>query len=64
MLTSRLPADVSPQAAMIEGFKEGLRLLKVGDEATLFLPYNIAYGEQGGRGIPCQSQLNFRSENR
>ena len=54
-----LPADVSPQAAMIEGFKEGLRLLKVGDEATLFLPYNIAYGEQGGRGIPAKANLIF-----
>ena len=42
------------QAAMIEGFKEGLRLLKVGDEATLFLPYNIAYLKQIGREfLPC-----------
>ena len=54
-----LPADVSPDAAMIAGFKEGLRLLKVGDEATLFLPYSIAYGEQGGRGIPAKANLIF-----
>ena len=54
-----LPADVSPEAAMISGFKEGVRLLNVGDEATLFLPYDIAYGEQGGRGIPAKANLIF-----
>ena len=54
-----LPADVSPEAAMIPGFKEGVRLLNVGDEATLFLPYDIAYGEQGGRGIPARANLIF-----
>ena len=54
-----LPADVSPEAAMISGFKEGVRLLNVGDEGTLFLPYDIAYGEQGGRGIPAKANLIF-----
>ena len=54
-----LPADVGDEAAMIEGFKEGIRLLNVGDEATLFLPYNIAYGEEGGRGIPAKANLIF-----
>ena len=44
---------------MISGFKEGVRLLNVGDEATLFLPYDIAYGEQGGRGIPAKANLIF-----
>ena len=33
-----ITADVNKEAAMIEGFKEGVRLLKVGDKATLFLP--------------------------
>ncbi len=54
-----IPADVSDNAAMIAGFKEGLRLLNVGDEATLFLPYDIAYGENGTRGIPPKIQLNL-----
>ena len=54
-----LPADVSPDAAMIPGFKEGLRLLNVGDEATLFVPSNMAYGENGNRGIPPNSDLIF-----
>ena len=47
---------------MIEGFKEGVRLLKVGDKATLFLPYNLAYGEQGNRMIPARSDLIFEIE--
>ncbi|MGB2086863.1 MAG: peptidylprolyl isomerase [Flavobacteriaceae bacterium] len=54
-----IPANVEPDAAMIPGFKEGLRLLNVGDEATLFLPYNIAYGEKGNRGIPPKANLIF-----
>ena len=47
---------------MIEGFKEGVRLLKEGDKATLFLPYNIAYGENGVQGIPPMSDLIFEVE--
>ena len=51
--------DISPEAQMISGFKEGLRFLKEGDEAFLFLPYQLAYGEKGVRGIPPKSNLIF-----
>ena len=57
-----IPADVGPEARMIEGFKEGLKLLSEGDKATLFLPYDIAYGESGNRGIPPKSDLIFEVE--
>lgn len=57
-----LNADVSPDAAMIEGFKEGLRLLNVGDKATLFLPFQLAYGENGNQAIPPRSDLIFEVE--
>ena len=57
-----ITADVNKEAAMIEGFKEGVRLLKVGDKATLFLPYNLAYGEVGNRMIPARSNLIFEIE--
>ena len=57
-----LVADVSPKAQMIQGFKEGVKLLKVGDKATLFVPYNLAYGESGTRGIPPKSDLIFEIE--
>ena len=57
-----ISADVSKDAPMIEGFKEGVRLLKVGDKATLFLPYKLAYGEEGNRMIPPLSDLIFEIE--
>ena len=57
-----IPADCSPEAQMIEGFKEGLRLLRAGDKATIFIPYTLAYGEQGRQGIPPRSNLIFELE--
>ena len=57
-----IPARVDPDAGMITGFKEGLRLLSVGDKATLYLPYELAYGANGGRGIPPQTNLIFEVE--
>lgn len=59
---SPLPAEVGPDARLIEGFKEGLRLLSIGDKATLFLPYTLAYGDQGGGPIPPKSDLIFEVE--
>ena len=57
-----IEAKVGPNDMMIEGFKEGVRLLKEGDKAILFLPYSIAYGEGGTRGIPPKSDLIFEVE--
>ena len=57
-----ITADVNKDAPMIEGFKEGVGLLKVGDKATLFLPYYLAYGEEGNRMIPARSNLIFEIE--
>lgn len=59
---SPIQATVGPEDSMIEGFKEGLRLLSQGDEATLFLPYTLAYGANGVQGIPPQSDLIFEVE--
>ncbi len=55
-------ADISPDAEMIAGFKEGLQQLSVGDKATLFIPYHLAYGEAGTRGIPGKSNIIFEVE--
>jgi len=57
-----IKADLSPDAAMIAGFKEGLQQLNVGDKATLFIPYHLAYGESGNRGIPPKTNLIFEVE--
>lgn len=52
-------ARLSPDARMIAGFKEGLQQLHVGDKATLFIPYHLAYGESGNSAIPPKSNLIF-----
>ncbi|NMH88586.1 peptidylprolyl isomerase [Flavivirga algicola] len=57
-----ITADIGPNASMIPGFKEGLRQLSVGDKATLFIPYHLAYGEAGTRGIPGKSNIIFEVE--
>lgn len=57
-----ITADIGPDAQMIAGFKEGLQQLNVGDKATLFIPYHLAYGEAGNRGIPAKSNIIFEVE--
>lgn len=57
-----LIADIGPDAEMIPGFKEGLQQLRLGDKATLFIPYHLAYGEAGTRGIPPKSNIIFEVE--
>lgn len=57
-----ITANIGPDASMIAGFKEGLQQLSVGDKATLFIPYHLAYGEAGNRGIPGKSNIIFEVE--
>ncbi len=57
-----ITADIGPNAGMIPGFKEGLQQLSVGDKATLFIPYHLAYGESGTRGIPGKTNIIFEVE--
>ena len=53
---------VGPDDTSIPGFKEGLRLLNVGDKAILYIPYYLAYGEKGRESIPPKSNLIFEVE--
>ena len=57
-----IKADISPNARMMAGFKEGLQQLRVGDKATLFIPYHLAYGDSGNRDIPPKTNLIFEVE--
>ena len=59
---SPIEARIDPEVSLIAGFKEGLSLLKEGEKATLYLPYQIAYGEQGNSVIPPKSTLIFEVE--
>lgn len=55
-----LPSVYSPDAQLIPGFREGLLRLNVGDEAVLFIPSYLGYGESGaGNVIPPNTDLVF-----
>ena len=52
-----------PDAPMIPGFKEGVQQMSIGDEAVIFIPSHLGYGERGyGRAIPPNSDLIFKIE--
>ncbi len=56
------PSKYSMEARLVQGFKEGLMQMKFGDKAVLFIPSHLAYGEQGKRGIPPNTDLIFNLE--
>ncbi len=47
---------------VIPGWEEGLQNLRVGDKARMWIPYQMAYGEQGRRPIPPETDLFFDIE--
>ncbi|GAB4370726.1 MAG: macrophage infectivity potentiator Mip [Deltaproteobacteria bacterium] len=52
-----------PVNGVIEGWKEALQKMKVGDKWQLFVPANLAYGERGaGRDIGPNQALIFEVE--
>ncbi len=58
---SGVPAEF-PLNQVIPGWTEGMQLLEAGDQAVLYVPFDLAYGERGGRGIEPFSTLIFEIE--
>lgn len=56
-----MPVLYSPDAPMIPGFKEGVQQMNVGDEAYLFIPAHLGYGDRGAPPvIPPGADLIFK----
>jgi len=56
---SPMPMTISPDAQMIQGFKEAVGQLRVGDKAFFYIPSHLAYGERGRGAIQPNTDLTF-----
>jgi peptidylprolyl isomerase len=57
------PIDIPiGKGKVIKGWDEGITRLHVGDKAKLFVPYQLAYGENARGPIPAKSNLIFDVE--
>ncbi len=56
------PSKYSMKARLVQGFKEGVLQMKFGDRIILFVPSHLAYGAQGRRDVPPNTDLIFELE--
>jgi FKBP-type peptidyl-prolyl cis-trans isomerase len=47
------------KTAVIQGWTEGLKLMKAGEKATLYIPSALGYGRSGTTNIPANTVLVF-----
>ncbi|WP_051568433.1 FKBP-type peptidyl-prolyl cis-trans isomerase [Crocinitomix catalasitica] len=58
---SQRPAQFTPMGVIL-GWQEGLQLMKEGGKTRFFIPFNLAYGENGSGKIEPYSTLVFDIE--
>ncbi len=51
--------ELNPNMQLIEGFKEAVYTMNVGDIIYCFIPYNLGYGSSPNGPIPANSDLCF-----
>lgn len=56
------PAPIFSLNGVIQGWQEAVPEMKKGGRYRLYLPYNLAYGENGNQGIPPYETLTFEME--
>ncbi|OQR93282.1 peptidylprolyl isomerase [Achlya hypogyna] len=50
------------QNRVIKGWEQGIPQLSLGEKASIYIPYALAYGEKGRAGIPPKADLIFEVE--
>lgn len=60
-IPSQVPAQLTP-IEVIQGWQEALLMMKEGDQWRIFIPYHLAYGEEGSGPIEPYSLLIFDME--
>lgn len=58
----RKKTTLFPLQGVIKGFQEGIPMMKEGGKATLVIPSDLAYGDEGNDAIPAASTLKFEVE--
>jgi UDP-GlcNAc:undecaprenyl-phosphate/decaprenyl-phosphate GlcNAc-1-phosphate transferase len=56
------PAVTLALKGLVPGLKQALQLMPVGSKWQLFIPYQLAYGQQGSGNIPPNATLIFELE--
>lgn len=56
------PMNISPDAKLIPGMREGLATMKVGEKTFMYIPAHLAFGESGRGPIPPNTDLIFIAE--
>ena len=54
-----MPMLLSQDAQMIEGFKNAVEQMRVGDKVYVYIPYQLGYGENGSGIIAPKQDLIF-----